>query len=209
MCGRMAVDRAGRWTANAGARARDVRRRRRGAGAACHGCIAALRCSRACMGVVDRDQADDARIAIAQIAMISVRCRRSPARRGFAFFWVIWGSPSPIAPYGADTSTSASYILRGLIGLLVDQQFGVDHDRAGLLVDREPITSDGGTFDRGSRSRSVAGRGSVRDRGCVVRDVVGGPQLRRASWSRFCRWPRCRLRSLAIKHVPVDLADPR
>lgn len=42
-----------------------------------------------------------------------------------AFFWVIWGSPSPTAPYGADTSTSASYVLRGLIGLLVDQQFGV------------------------------------------------------------------------------------
>lgn len=41
------------------------------------------------------------------------------------FFYVIWGSPNPAAPYGADTSTSASYILRGLIGLLVDQQFGV------------------------------------------------------------------------------------
>lgn len=43
----------------------------------------------------------------------------------FAFFWLIWGSPSPLAPYGADTSTSASYIIRGLIGLLIDQQFGV------------------------------------------------------------------------------------
>lgn len=43
----------------------------------------------------------------------------------FAFFWMIWGSPNPAAPYGADTSTSASYILRGLIGLLIDQQFGV------------------------------------------------------------------------------------
>jgi hypothetical protein len=43
----------------------------------------------------------------------------------FAFFWIIWGSPSPVAPYGADTSTSSSYILRGLIGLLVDQQFGL------------------------------------------------------------------------------------
>lgn len=43
----------------------------------------------------------------------------------FAYFWAIWGSPSPAAPYGADTSTSASYVLRGLIGLLVDQQFGV------------------------------------------------------------------------------------
>lgn len=43
----------------------------------------------------------------------------------FAYFYAIWGSPSPAAPYGADTSTSASYVLRGLIGLLVDQQFGV------------------------------------------------------------------------------------
>ena len=43
----------------------------------------------------------------------------------FAFFWMIWGSPSPAAPYGADTSTSPAYILRGLIGLLVDQQFGL------------------------------------------------------------------------------------
>ncbi|HWI19228.1 MAG TPA: hypothetical protein VNT81_15850, partial [Vicinamibacterales bacterium] len=43
----------------------------------------------------------------------------------FAFFYLLWGSPSPMSPYGADTSTSASYMLRGLIGLLVDQQFGV------------------------------------------------------------------------------------
>jgi hypothetical protein len=43
----------------------------------------------------------------------------------FTFFYVIWGRPSPAAPYGADTSMSASYILRGLIGLIVDQQFGV------------------------------------------------------------------------------------
>jgi hypothetical protein len=43
----------------------------------------------------------------------------------FAFFWIIWGTPSPAAPYGADTSTSSAYVLRGLIGLLVDQQFGV------------------------------------------------------------------------------------
>jgi hypothetical protein len=43
----------------------------------------------------------------------------------FAFFYVIWGSPSPTAPYGPDTSTSASYVPRGLIGLMFDQQFGV------------------------------------------------------------------------------------
>ena len=43
----------------------------------------------------------------------------------FAFFYLIWGSPSPTAPYGPDTSTSISYILRGLIGSRFDQQFGV------------------------------------------------------------------------------------
>lgn len=42
-----------------------------------------------------------------------------------AYFYAIWGIPSPTAPYGADTSTSASYILRGLVGLLFDQQFGI------------------------------------------------------------------------------------
>ena len=57
-----------------------------------------------------------------------VRFLSVPAIAGaawFAFFWMIWGSPSPLSPYGADTSTSSAYILRGLIGLLVDQQFGV------------------------------------------------------------------------------------
>lgn len=43
----------------------------------------------------------------------------------FVFFYLIWGSFSPTAPYGADTSTSPAYVARGLIGLLVDQQFGV------------------------------------------------------------------------------------
>jgi hypothetical protein len=43
----------------------------------------------------------------------------------FAYFYVIWGTPSPAAPYGPDTNTSVSYVMRGLIGLLFDQQFGV------------------------------------------------------------------------------------
>ncbi|MEO7157374.1 MAG: hypothetical protein ABI039_07430, partial [Vicinamibacterales bacterium] len=43
----------------------------------------------------------------------------------FMFFYLIWGSVSPTAPYGADTSTSPAYIVRGLLGLMVDQQFGV------------------------------------------------------------------------------------
>ena len=43
----------------------------------------------------------------------------------FAFFYAIWGSPNPTVAYGADTSTSLSYVPRGVIGLLFDQQFGV------------------------------------------------------------------------------------
>ena len=42
-----------------------------------------------------------------------------------AYFWIIWGTPSPLAPYGRDTESSVSYIPRGLAGLILDQQFGV------------------------------------------------------------------------------------
>ena len=43
----------------------------------------------------------------------------------FTYFWLIWGTPSPLAPYGADTESSVSYIGRGMAGLLIDQQHGV------------------------------------------------------------------------------------
>ena len=43
----------------------------------------------------------------------------------FAYFWIIWGTPNPLAPYGRDTESSLSYIGRGLAGLVFDQQFGV------------------------------------------------------------------------------------
>jgi hypothetical protein len=43
----------------------------------------------------------------------------------FAFFWIVWGTPNPMAPYGRDTESAASYIGRGLSGLLFDQQHGV------------------------------------------------------------------------------------
>jgi hypothetical protein len=41
------------------------------------------------------------------------------------YFWVIWGTPSPLAPYGRDTESSIAYVGRGLVGLAIDQQFGV------------------------------------------------------------------------------------
>jgi len=43
----------------------------------------------------------------------------------FAFFWIIWGSPSPSAPYGGDTNSSMTFLARGALGLLLDQQYGL------------------------------------------------------------------------------------
>ncbi len=43
----------------------------------------------------------------------------------FGYFRAIWGTFSPAAPYGGYTQSSASNILRGLPGLLLDQQFGI------------------------------------------------------------------------------------
>jgi hypothetical protein len=43
----------------------------------------------------------------------------------FTFFWVIYGTPSPAAPYGAYTQVAWRHIPPGLLGLLVDQQFGL------------------------------------------------------------------------------------
>lgn len=41
------------------------------------------------------------------------------------FFWYFWGTPSPSAPYGAQTHTAIAYLGRGVVGLLIDQQFGL------------------------------------------------------------------------------------
>lgn len=43
----------------------------------------------------------------------------------FGYFWMIWNTPNPAAPYGADAGAALAYIGRGLTGLLVDQQFGL------------------------------------------------------------------------------------
>lgn len=43
----------------------------------------------------------------------------------FGYFWLIWHTPNPAAPYGAETGAALAYIGRGLTGLLVDQQFGL------------------------------------------------------------------------------------
>src|SRR6266487_4133226 len=43
----------------------------------------------------------------------------------FWFFYAIYGTPNPAAPYGSVTQTSVANIPRGLTGLLLDQQFGI------------------------------------------------------------------------------------
>lgn len=42
-----------------------------------------------------------------------------------AFFQVIYGTPNPSAPYGSGTQSSPTNIVRGMSGLLLDQQFGL------------------------------------------------------------------------------------
>jgi hypothetical protein len=51
-----------------------------------------------------------------------------PAVSGLAWFWffyAIYGTPNPAAPYGGYTQSSLTNIPRGLTGLLIDQQFGI------------------------------------------------------------------------------------
>ena len=43
----------------------------------------------------------------------------------FGYFWVIWGTVSPSAPYGEQTNSAFANVGRGAIGLLIDQQFGL------------------------------------------------------------------------------------
>ena len=43
----------------------------------------------------------------------------------FSFFWAIWGTPSPAAPYGGATQSAWAHVLPGVPGLLADQHFGL------------------------------------------------------------------------------------
>jgi len=43
----------------------------------------------------------------------------------FTYFWAIWGTPNPSAPYGFVTETSLANLRHGVPGLLLDQQFGL------------------------------------------------------------------------------------
>ena len=63
----------------------------------------------------------DARARV--VALLTVPALAAAA--WFGYFWIIWGTLSPSAPYGAQTNASFAYIGRGTTGLLIDQQFGV------------------------------------------------------------------------------------
>lgn len=43
----------------------------------------------------------------------------------FAYFWIIYGTPDPGAPYGVGTGSGLSFVPQGLAGLFLDQQFGL------------------------------------------------------------------------------------
>jgi hypothetical protein len=43
----------------------------------------------------------------------------------FGFFWWIWGTPNPAAPYGRDPQNALRQMWPGVPGLLADQQFGL------------------------------------------------------------------------------------
>jgi hypothetical protein len=59
----------------------------------------------------------------AMVALMAVPA--ASALAWLAYFWAIWGTPNPSAPYGPDAQTSVANLVKGVPGLLVDQQFGL------------------------------------------------------------------------------------
>jgi hypothetical protein len=43
----------------------------------------------------------------------------------FSFFYAVYGTPNPAAPYNGSTETAPGNVPRGVVGLLFDQQFGL------------------------------------------------------------------------------------
>ena len=63
------------------------------------------------------------RAAIAAAALLSIPVVSAAAWAGH--FWIIYGTPSPSAPYGGYTQTAWANIVPGVTGLLIDGQFGL------------------------------------------------------------------------------------
>ena len=62
-------------------------------------------------------------------------CRAVVAAAGwFIYFWRIYGTPYPAAPYGARPEGGLGFIPAGVVGLLTDQQFGLAANAPVLLA---------------------------------------------------------------------------
>lgn len=57
-------------------------------------------------------------VALGSIPLLSAVC-------WFAFFHVIYGTPDPRAPYGTQSQNAVANLPRGIVGLIIDQQFGL------------------------------------------------------------------------------------
>lgn len=70
-----------------------------------------------------RVRIDRARTATAAAAFVAVPAASAAA--WFGFFYVVYGTPDPSAPYGTYTQSALAHIAPGVTGLLFDQQFGL------------------------------------------------------------------------------------
>jgi len=59
----------------------------------------------------------------AAVALLAIPA--ASALAWFGFFWAIWGTPNPAAPYGQATQSAWAHLAPALPGLLFDQQFGL------------------------------------------------------------------------------------
>jgi hypothetical protein len=63
--------------------------------------------------------------AVVQAAAAFLAVPAISAAAWFGFFYVVYGTPDPSAPYGTYTQSALAHIVPGLTGLLFDQQFGL------------------------------------------------------------------------------------
>jgi hypothetical protein len=65
------------------------------------------------------------RTAVTAVAVAFLAVPAASAAAWFGFFYVVYGTPDPSAPYGTYTQSAIAHIAPGLTGLLFDQQFGL------------------------------------------------------------------------------------
>jgi len=68
--------------------------------------------------LADRESFGRRLVAFAAVPVVA-------AAAWFGFFWLVYGTPNPAAPYGTDSGARLAYIPGGLVALLFDQQFGL------------------------------------------------------------------------------------